>query len=170
MNNLAYSFLLSFAPQFALCFPVAPGGNTSLQVFFCSNPGCVANVTQVFCNDELLITPITDCTDLPPPNSVCQHGGRAFVSIDTPGSCDFEGGSYIKTEKCTDQTSVCDFTSATPSSPLTTKSVQDLQTNHTRYYHSCHVIAGLVLVLLVLVLTYFYKKRQNRTNQQPTRN
>lgn len=79
------------------------GGNTSLQVFYCKDSGCASNVTQVFCNDKLLFsqTLIADCAGLHRPNTVCQHDDQAFVSIDTPGSCDFEGDSYIKTEKCT---------------------------------------------------------------------
>lgn len=74
-----------------------------MQVFYCKDSGCASNVTQVFCNDNLLFSHalIADCTGLPQPNTVCQHDGQAFVSIDTPGSCDFEGDSYIKTEKCT---------------------------------------------------------------------
>ncbi|XP_026199551.1 uncharacterized protein LOC113150984 [Anabas testudineus] len=164
MNELVTLFLLLLAPGLDWCFPVTAGGSSVLQVFYCKSSGCAFNVTQVFCNDELLFseTQIADCTGLPPPNTVCQHGGRAFVSIDTPGSCDFEGASYIKTTKCTNSTKACTFTNATTSSSNTTMNVQEPQKSP---------ISPAVYVVLVLVLVpvvYFFKKRHNRDqNQQP---
>lgn len=75
-----------------------------MQLFFCKIPGCAANVTKVFCNNELVIDriDIADCTGAPPLMTVCQRDGRAFVSIDTDGDCEFEEkAGYIQTEKCT---------------------------------------------------------------------
>ncbi|KAK2837360.1 hypothetical protein Q5P01_014572 [Channa striata] len=149
MNKLP-SILLLLCGPLAQCLPVTSGGNTFLQVFFCSDPGCAANVTNIFCNDKPLssVTPLTECTDLPPPNSVCQHDGRAFVSINTTGTCEFERGYYMNTEKCTDQTSVCNFTSATTQSLANTKKPQGPQRNHI-----CSITAaGLALVSLILVV------------------
>ncbi len=74
-----------------------------MQLFFCKTPGCAAKVTKVFCNDELLTdhVDITDCTGAPPIDTVCQRDGRAFVSVDADGNCEFEGKAvYIQTEKC----------------------------------------------------------------------
>lgn len=73
-------------------------------MFFCKAQGCAANVTNVFCNDKEVKQdpPIQPCKGLPPPNTVCQYDGRAFVSNDSDGNCEFEGAdSYIETSKCT---------------------------------------------------------------------
>lgn len=79
------------------------GGNGSVNISFCKIPGCAANVTKVFCNDKLLFNSggIKKCTGPPPPRSVCQHDGRAFVSTDADAVCEFEGkDGYIETGKC----------------------------------------------------------------------
>lgn len=86
-----------------ILFDVADG-NSSVLTFFCKIPGCVTNVTDIFCKEEQIPThtPFEDCTGTPPPNTVCQHDGRAFVSINADGECDFEGKhGYIETQKCT---------------------------------------------------------------------
>lgn len=80
------------------------GGNRTVQLFFCKIPGCAANVINVFCNDKLLFshTHTTNCMGPPQPGAVCQHDGRAYVSIDTDGDCEFEGkDGYIETQKYT---------------------------------------------------------------------
>lgn len=86
-----------------ILFDIADG-DSSVLTFFCVKPGCVTDVTDIFCNEKQIPshTPFEDCTGTPPPNAVCQHDGRAFVSINADGDCDFEGkGGYIKTRKCT---------------------------------------------------------------------
>lgn len=86
------------------CLINVTGGKTSPQLFFCTIPGCAADVAYVFCNEKRLFsrTRIADCTGPPPPNTLCQHDGRAFVSTDRDGACEFEGEDrFIDTTKCT---------------------------------------------------------------------
>lgn len=86
----------------AVLFDVTAGNRPS-QLFFCKTPGCAAEVTAVFCNEELLLynSSIANCKGPPPPGTVCQHNGLAFVAINTIGVCDFEGEVRpIQTEKC----------------------------------------------------------------------
>lgn len=85
-----------------ILFDVTAGSRPS-QLFFCKTPGCAAEVTAVFCNEELLLykSSIENCTGPPPLGTVCQHNGLAFVAINTSGVCDFEGEfRHIQTEKC----------------------------------------------------------------------
>lgn len=81
------------------------GGRGFKLLFFCEPPGCAANVEVVYCNDKnvfaVLNETIKDCSGFPPPNTVCQRDGRAFVSTNSDGQCDFEGLNYsITTIKC----------------------------------------------------------------------
>ena len=80
------------------------GGKAFPQEFYCEAPDCAARVKSVFCNDKQLLSGdrIQECAGPPPPDSVCQHQGRAFVSTVSGATCEFEGtDSYIKTKKCT---------------------------------------------------------------------
>ena len=80
------------------------GGKGFPQEFYCEAPDCAARVKSVFCNDKQLLSGdrIQECAGPPPPDSVCQHQGRAFVSTVSGAECEFEGtDSYIKTKKCT---------------------------------------------------------------------
>ncbi|KAF3850918.1 hypothetical protein F7725_012690 [Dissostichus mawsoni] len=74
------------------------------KLFFCMDPGCAKNVTTIFCNDEpVSFNHIADCRPAgpPPPQTVCQHEGRAFVFTNTSGRCEFEVKSRdIKTGNC----------------------------------------------------------------------
>ncbi|XP_044053293.1 uncharacterized protein LOC122876716 isoform X2 [Siniperca chuatsi] len=164
MNGLTISLLLC-APVLAQCFPVAAsqGGNSSVQLFFCKIPGCAANVTCVYCNDKLLFTRhthITSCTGPPSPNTVCQHDGRAFVSTNAD-ECEFEGTSgYIKTEKCTDHSKICDFISAITSPPVTTEGMVKDRAKHGL------IVGGVGTLLLLIVGLYFCKKRGDQEQSQ----
>ncbi|XP_028434760.1 uncharacterized protein LOC114556103 isoform X2 [Perca flavescens] len=166
--KLTFIFLLLCAAELIQGFPVtaSQGGNQSVWLFFCKDPGCATNVTCVFCNDNLIWrhNHIANCTGTPPLNTVCQHGGRAFVSIDTHGECEFEGkGSYIRTAKCTDHSNICVFISATTSPQVT----RDATPNHRT--KSGYILGGvwgsfLLIVGLFLIAHFrnFCKQRQNR--------
>ncbi|XP_042277201.1 uncharacterized protein LOC121903874 [Thunnus maccoyii] len=165
-------FLLLCAPTLTQCFPVtaAQGGHDPVQLFFCKTPGCATDVTRVFCNDKLVFsnTDIISCTGPPPPNTVCQHNGRAFISRDTHGVCEFEGADdYMETKECPDLSNICDFINAPTSSPIPTKGQQNVREDHAKWGT---IVGGvLCLVLIVSGLTaYFYCKKRNRDrNQQP---
>ncbi|KAG7243978.1 hypothetical protein INR49_006136 [Caranx melampygus] len=97
-------------------FPVSAdqGGHVSMS-YYCKNPGCAADVTEVFCHDDDPVFdngPIPDCAGhLPAPNSVCQHHGRAFVTTDRAEQCDFEGKEgHIDSEECTVHSVICNIT------------------------------------------------------------
>ncbi|XP_045891088.1 uncharacterized protein LOC123960414 isoform X2 [Micropterus dolomieu] len=157
MNGL-YIFLLC-APVLAQWFAVAAsqGGHTTWQVFFCQNPGCAANVTCVYCNDELLHshTPIADCSGHPPPSTVCQHDGRAFVSTDANADCEFEGISgYMKTEKCTVHSKICDFN-------------RDMRMDNAKLGSIVGGVVCLVCLLVGLYLCFCKKRRCREQHQQP---
>lgn len=164
---LAYIFVLLFASELTQGFPVeaSKGGNRS--VFFCKAQGCAAHVTHVLCKDKNLPihTPIPNCTGPPPPNTVCQYDGRAFVSIISDGNCDFERDDYIDTEKCTDQNDMCAFRGLVFPPATTTSPVTEDNANHGLSVGLS--IGGCVIVLSALgVLWYFYKRRQNREQEQ----
>ncbi|XP_040898716.1 uncharacterized protein LOC121184871 [Toxotes jaculatrix] len=120
VSNTSYPiiFLLLFFSVSAQCFPVTADGNKYVDTFFCKNPGCAANVTTIFCNEDPvpISSIIKNCTGRPQPMVVCQHGGRAFASTQA-GVCEFEGtAGFIETEKCKENTSICAFSSDTTSS------------------------------------------------------
>lgn len=78
------------------------GGN-SVQVFYCEPEKCALSVISVYCNDEALLNngSMTECSVPPPHRAVCQHDGRAFVSMSGNAHCEFEGNSgYITTKNC----------------------------------------------------------------------
>ncbi|KAK9522663.1 hypothetical protein VZT92_019112 [Zoarces viviparus] len=149
MNKVTLLFLLLFAAVLAQCFPVtaSQGGNRSARLFFCNVSGCADDVTSVYCTDDvdlLTHTRITDCTGPPQPNTVCRHDGRAFVSSDTHGYCDFEGKSgYIVAEKCTDHSNICAFMSANASSQVTTE-------DHARHRYIAAGVSGSVLLIILI--------------------
>nr|XP_033476199.1 uncharacterized protein LOC117252992 isoform X1 [Epinephelus lanceolatus] len=171
--SLVYSTLLT-KKVYRRCFIDllchVTGGHQSVQVFFCKNPGCAANVTHIFCSDNSVNfshTHITECSGPPPPNNVCQHDGRAFVAKDTAGSCDFEGSmGYIDTEKCTDQKNICAFISATTPSPVTTEGTPK---DHAKPGHiAAGVVGGLLLLIaLACVIACCCIRRRNREQNQP---
>ncbi|XP_049907266.1 uncharacterized protein LOC126394486 isoform X2 [Epinephelus moara] len=155
-----FIFLLLRAAELIQCFPVtaSQGGNQSVQVFFCKDPGCAANVTHIFCSDKSVNfshTHITECSGPPPPNNVCQHDGRAFVSKDTAGSCDFE-----------DQNNICAFISATTPSPVTTEGTPK---DHAKHEHTVGGVVGGLLLLIALacvIVYYFIRRNKNKNNRQ----
>ncbi|XP_075955797.1 uncharacterized protein LOC142957723 [Anarhichas minor] len=169
MNKVTLIFLAPFAAGLAQCFPVtaSQGGNRSAQLFSCNSSGCADDVTGVYCNDVDLMTQtrIADCTGPPPPNTVCRHGGRAFVSIDTDGDCEFEGKSgYIVTEKRTDHSNIWAFISANTSSQVTTE-------DHARHRYIAGGVCGSAL-LIILIGTFGYMRsrwiaQSRERNQQP---
>ncbi|XP_028268963.1 uncharacterized protein LOC114440719 isoform X2 [Parambassis ranga] len=158
------TFLLS-----ALCAMISRGG--SMQLFFCQIAGCAANVTTVFCNDQFVwnnTTPAAYCSGPPPPGTVCQHEGRAFVSTSTNGSCEFENTEgYIETTSCSGSNiSICSFTVATIHSTRGWNSSSMLATPG-REHPGC--IIGVCLLLLVVVgggLVIICKKRQAEQAEQ----
>ncbi|XP_042277203.1 uncharacterized protein LOC121903875 isoform X2 [Thunnus maccoyii] len=165
-------FLLLCVPTLTQCFPVtaAQGGQNHMQLFFCETPGCATDVTRVFCNDKLVFnnTDIISCTDLPPPNTVCQHNGRAFISRDIASVCEFErANGYMETKECTDLSNICDLINAPTSSPISTKGQQNVREHHAK---GGTIVGGvLCLVLIVSGLTAFFcsKKKDGDRNQQP---
>lgn len=79
------------------------GGN-GVRGFYCETEGCVNDVKRVYCEDVELLgnKEISNCSHSPlPPNTICQHRGRLFVSTSLK-SCEFEGVTgYIETKNCT---------------------------------------------------------------------
>lgn len=79
------------------------GGN-GVRGFYCETEGCVNDVKRVYCEDVELLgnKEISNCSHGPlPPNTICQHRGRLFVSTSLK-SCDFESVTgYIETKNCT---------------------------------------------------------------------
>lgn len=171
MKEQIFLFLLLCAPTHTQCFPVTAGqgGHSPVQLFFCETPGCATDVTRVFCNDELVFsnTDIRSCTGLPPPNTVCQHDGRAFISRNTDSVCQFEGADdYMKTEKCPDSSNICDFINAPTSPPISTKDQQNVREDHAKW--GLWGVFGLALILVFGLTAYFCCKKRNRDrNQQP---
>ncbi|XP_068559889.1 uncharacterized protein [Cebidichthys violaceus] len=170
MNDVTVLFLPLFAAGLAQCFPdtASQGGNRSAQLFFCSIPGCADDVTSIFCNEVQLLVHsfIANCTGPPPPNTACQHDGRAFVSIDTDGDCEFEGkSSYIETKKCTDHSNICAFISANTSSQVTTED------HATRRYIVGGVCGSALLIMLIGIFGYIRSRftQSREINQQPAR-
>ncbi|XP_056233469.1 uncharacterized protein LOC130170277 isoform X1 [Seriola aureovittata] len=152
MNLLISLLLLLVSGVQYFAVTAGHGGNTS--VYFCEVPGCASNVTKIFCKDELVVTDkhIPDCAGhLPPPKSVCQHDGRAFVSSDTDDPCEFEGEAYIETRKCTATSDICSLTRDTKSPEQ--KSLESIW---------IVLIVLVSLVSLVCLIIHIYKKRQNR--------
>ncbi|XP_051279641.1 uncharacterized protein LOC127376620 isoform X2 [Dicentrarchus labrax] len=158
--------LLSLLPL-TQCFPVTAGVRRSVQVFYCKIPRCAANVTDVFCNDKPVFSNnnIAECAGPPPPNTVCQQDSRAFVSTDTAGLCDFEGrAGYIETKKCTDDSDICRFISATTPSP---------DKDHATPGYIVGVVVGVAVVgglilLIVGISWYFCKKGKGKRKQRAT--
>ncbi|KAL7391770.1 hypothetical protein ABVT39_014533 [Epinephelus coioides] len=110
-------------------------------------------------------THITECSGPPPPNNVCQHDGRAFVSTDTAGSCEFEDSvDYMDTEKCTDK-NICVFISGTTPSPVTTEGTpKPAKPGHI----AAGVVGGLLLLIaLACVIACCCIRRRNRKQNQP---
>ncbi|CAB1438429.1 unnamed protein product [Pleuronectes platessa] len=139
MNIQIFTVLLSqFISELVQCFPAAAGGK-GVKQFYCEDPDCAAHVARVFCDNVLVsfAAPIEECAGNLPPDSVCQHQGRAFVSTVSGGTCDFEGTDvYIKTKKCTDLDSTWGFT--TDTSPP----------QHQAYVVS--IVCGVIGVMIVL--------------------
>lgn len=81
------------------------GGNGT-NVYYCDTENCVNDVKLVYCEDVKLLgfklSEISNCSYGPlPPNTICQHRGRLFVSTFLK-SCEFEGDTgYIETKNCT---------------------------------------------------------------------
>lgn len=77
-----------------------------MNVYYCDTEDCVNDVKRVYCEDVKLqgfkLSEISNCSHGPlPPNTICQHRGRLFVSTSLK-SCDFEGDTgYIETKTCT---------------------------------------------------------------------
>ncbi|KAI9521569.1 hypothetical protein NQZ68_003723 [Dissostichus eleginoides] len=113
MKELRVIFMLFWAAGLMQCFPAtaSQGGNSLAKLFFCMDPGCAKNVTTIFCDDEpVSFDHISDCRPAgpPPPQTVCQHEGRAFVFTNTSGQCEFEVKSRdIRTGNCKDH--ICTF-------------------------------------------------------------
>ncbi|CAK6970509.1 uncharacterized protein LOC121903874 [Scomber scombrus] len=147
---------------------VVTGGNS--HVFYCETPDCATNVTRVFCNDNLLFSDanIPKCTGPPSPSTVCQHNGRAFISRDTDGPCEFEGpNGYMETKKCRDLSNICDFTNGSAPPPLSTKGQENDKESHVTEI-SVGVIFLVTLLLTVLGLTAYFcmKRKKDRSQQQ----
>ncbi|XP_054905088.1 uncharacterized protein LOC129372088 [Poeciliopsis prolifica] len=154
----------------ATSLPVTTGVKDSLELFYCTSAGCAANVTKVFCNDDLLQHDhFPDCSRSPPPYKVCQHDGRAYVSTPVGTKCEFEEESaYIPTKKCTDVDPICLWIHATSSSPTTTNTGKKAAGVDPGY-----IILGCILGFAALlaggVICYCLKRRSRRLNQQQNR-
>ncbi|XP_042344990.1 uncharacterized protein LOC121945051 isoform X2 [Plectropomus leopardus] len=149
------SLLLLHAADFILSFPVT------------GSQGCATDVTHVFCNNELVFnnSHIAQCTGPPPPNTVCQNDGRAFVSTDTDGDCEFEGDARIETLKCTDQSDICVFIIATTPSPVTAPpQVTTEGPQNDKRGHIAGGVFGALLLLLIIgsLLNICVKRYQNQ--------
>ncbi|XP_036954144.1 uncharacterized protein LOC119019539 isoform X1 [Acanthopagrus latus] len=165
MSELILTFLLLLLPGLAQCFPVTANqaGSRPSQLFFCKTPGCAAEVTAVFCNEELLLykSSIENCTGPPPLGTVCQHNGLAFVAINTSGVCDFEGEfRHIQTEKCKGDSDICAFPIAFTASPAPIKD------HATPGYIAAGVCVFVLLVLMIGLSLYLWKKRRTTEQQQ----
>nr|XP_020450156.1 uncharacterized protein LOC109956977 [Monopterus albus]XP_020450157.1 uncharacterized protein LOC109956977 [Monopterus albus] len=173
---MTFIFLLVFAPALACALPTtaSQGGKTSVQTFFCKDPGCADNITKVFCNDKRLTDrQMADCTGPPPPNTVCQRDGRAFVSTDAHGKCEFEGVSFfLPTGDCKDHINICAFSRAATPSPLTNRTQKDQENPEHDAGRGNGSLVSLVVPILLLVgvgvavLVVLKKKRQNRPQNQ----
>ncbi|XP_030271925.1 uncharacterized protein LOC115581173 [Sparus aurata] len=163
MSESIFTFLLLLLPGLAQCLPVTANqaGNRPSQLFFCKTPGCAAEVTAVFCNEELLLynSSIANCKGPPPPGTVCQHNGLAFVAINTIGVCDFEGEVRpIQTEKCKGNSDICAILLAITASPAPIKD----------HATPAWIAAGVCVIVLVMIglSLYFWKKRRTTEQQQ----
>ncbi|XP_078105823.1 uncharacterized protein LOC144517611 [Sander vitreus] len=164
--KLTFIFLLLCYAELTQCLPVTASQGGNIFVFSCKNPGCATNVTCVFCNDNLIWrhSHIANCTGPPPPNTVCQQEGRAFVSIDTHGDCEFEGkDGYIRTEKCTDHSNICVFISATTSSQVTSDGTPKYSS---KLGYILGGICGFFLIIGLCLIAHCHKQRQNRELNQ----
>ncbi|XP_040927959.1 uncharacterized protein LOC114861846 isoform X2 [Betta splendens] len=151
------------------CFPGGSDGNTT-ALFYCTEPGCALKVNKVFCNDEPVPfnSPMKECTGAPPPNTVCQRGGRAFVSTNTSGPCEFEADTYIQTKKCTDNTDVCDFTSGTTPPPLNIPESRNQDQGGSRTHYIPLIVVLVTGVVLVLLALYWRKPESQINNHKGT--
>ncbi|XP_070821271.1 uncharacterized protein [Chaetodon trifascialis] len=162
MNKVAtFIFLLLWALGLTHSFPVTArqGGNRSARLFFCVIQGCAANVTHAFCNDVRIFSGshIANCAGPLTPNAVCQHDGRAFLSTDTDGDCEFEGKvNSIDTKKCKDDSPICAFATAPTSPPVTTNN----------YAIAAYTVAAVLVLGLIFFSVWLCKKRRQR-EQQP---
>ncbi|KAG7242497.1 hypothetical protein INR49_006248 [Caranx melampygus] len=146
-------------------------GNVSMS-YYCKNPGCAADVTEVFCHDDDPVFdngPIPDCAGhLPAPNSVCQHHGRAFVTTDRAEQCDFEGKEgHIDSEECTVHSVICNITKDTTKE---VGSITEEEESTERQRTVLIVLAILFFLGLLFLFVRFCKRRQNtEQNQQDGR-
>ncbi|XP_071383975.1 uncharacterized protein [Centroberyx affinis] len=184
ISNMNRRLLSVFPLMFAINLSVSSsirasqsGKKSAHKVLACMNPGCAANVTQVYCNNILIFNKadIPDCKSILEPMKVCKCGGRAFVN--TTGDCDFEGewGNHIDRYPGGDSASLCgvelqnperstisseDITAHTSSSPT---SSDDLAGK------ICGVFGGICLLVLLGGITHFCLKRRNkRQDREPT--
>ncbi|XP_010784850.1 uncharacterized protein [Notothenia coriiceps] len=178
MKELRVIFMLFWAAGLMQCFPAtaSQGGNSLEKLFFCMDPRCAKNVITIFCDDKLVsFDQIADCKSAgpPPPRTVCQHDGRAFVFTDTSGRCEFEAESRdLKTGNCKDHSDICTFfngnsngVATTTPSPVTTEA-----SRHDPAKRG-HIVVGVVVSVLLLLgvsclIAYLVRRRNTERNQQ----
>lgn len=177
MKELRVIFMLFLAAGLMQCFPAtaSQGGNSLAKLFFCMYPGCAKNVTTIFCDDEpVSFDHIADCRPAgpPPPQTVCQHDGRAFVFTNTSGLCDFEVISrHIKTGNCQDHSDICTFFNGKSDGVATTPSPVPTEASRHDPAKRGHIgVVGSVLLLLLLLgvsflIVYLVRRRNTERNQ-----
>ncbi|XP_030594064.1 uncharacterized protein LOC115786157 [Archocentrus centrarchus] len=147
-----------------LCSSLTAGG-TSVQVFYCESEGCAANVTHVYCDDVEMLNKrsIAECFVPPEPNTVCEHRGRAFLSV-AANLCEFESDTgYIKTKNCK-APDVCAFLNGATTPSVTPTGIQKAEQLNTK---TPGVVTGVVcfVALLVFGVGILYKMAPNHQQQ-----
>ncbi|KAL3975919.1 sorting nexin-14 [Sarotherodon galilaeus] len=137
-----------------------------MNVYYCETEGCVNDVKRVFCEDvELLCNKeISNCSYGPlPPNTICQHRGRLFVSTFL-NSCEFEGDTgYIDTKTCTD----CSFLNRATTPAVTPSTVETSSQPNSKLLGVVPAVVCVVVLLVFGVLYRIVKQQQRRTQTSP---
>ncbi|KAK5910112.1 hypothetical protein CesoFtcFv8_003980 [Champsocephalus esox] len=175
MKELQVIFMLFLAAGLMQCFlaTASQGGNSLAKLFFCMDPGCAKNVTTIFCDDEQVpFDHIADCrpSGPPPPQTVCQHDGRAFVFTNTSRRCDFEVISRaIKTRNCQDHSDICTFFNGKSDGAATPSPVSTEASRHDPAKRGYIGVVVPVLLLLLLgfsfLIAYVVRRRNTERNQ-----
>ncbi|KAF7661134.1 hypothetical protein LDENG_00268880 [Lucifuga dentata] len=178
---LAFLQQCAVVPSQSSALPANQSG-VNLVLFGCKHPGCANNVTKIYCGDLLIFydSAIRECTGIPAPNTACQHDGRAYLAIDKPIECDFEGDNgYVETTKYSVMSNISAIFKAiyqqTPTihQQTTIPSANSNSTTQTNTAVGCTVVALVVLGILgfIVVCIYCKKTKQNtEKNAQPTEN
>ncbi|XP_078141296.1 uncharacterized protein LOC144539608 [Centroberyx gerrardi] len=180
MNRTVFLLMCAISLSVSSSIRASQSGKSAHKVLACMNLGCAANVTHVYCNNELIFNKadIPDCKSILEPMKVCKSGGRAFVN--TTGDCEFEGDSgHIDKYPGGDAASLCaseivelqnqerprisseDMTAHTTSSPTSSDDLAGKIVGG--------VFGGVGLVVLLGWITHFCLKRRNkRQSREPT--